>query len=172
MANGKVMARVQFAISMDTMRPKLRALTAMGKDTTPVMRAMGTTFKSITEGAFNSVGASYRPRAWAAKRDGTPSILQLSGLLAHSFHLVVTKDRATLSNPTKYAAVHQFGGVIKPKAAKALRFRLPDGTWRFAKQVTMPARPFYPVDNGKLTVKAEEKIVAAGNRVVQRLMEH
>jgi hypothetical protein len=39
----------------------------------------------------------------------------------------------------------------------------------FAKQVTIPARPFYPVLGGRLTPAAEEKIVAAGKRVVEKL---
>ena len=36
-----------------------------------VLRAMGTTFKSLTEGTFNSAGAQYRPQPWPAKKDGS-----------------------------------------------------------------------------------------------------
>jgi len=126
------------------------------------------TFKSITEGNFNSVGASYRPSPWPPKRDGSVCNLQLSTTLAHAFHLEVSPTAATLSNSTKYAAIHQFGGVIKPVNAKSLSWIGSDGKRRFAKSVTIPARPFFPVLNGRLTPAAAEKIGRAGERVMLR----
>ena len=126
---------------------------------------MGTTFKSITEGTFNSVGASYRPMPWAAKWDGSASNLQRSTTMAKSFHLRVDDDSATLSNPMPYAAAHQFGATIRSKSGGSLVFKLGDKTV-FAKKVTIPPRPFFPVLNGKLTPAAEEKIAAAARRVI------
>lgn len=41
-----------------------------------------------------------------------------------------------------YAAIHQFGGVIRPKTAKALRFQLAGGGFAVVQSVTMPARPY------------------------------
>lgn len=42
-----------------------------------------------------------------------------------------------------YAAIHQFGGIIRPVRAKVLTLRTPDGAiWATAKQVTIPARPY------------------------------
>lgn len=41
-----------------------------------------------------------------------------------------------------YAAIHEFGGVIKPKTKKYLRFRTFDGQWHSVKKVVMPARPY------------------------------
>ena len=38
----------------------------------------------------------------------------------------------------------------------------------FAKMVTIPARPFFPVLDGKLTPKAEEKIGNAARRVIEK----
>lgn len=146
------MSTVKLSVVVDTITPKLRALQKLGRDTTPVMRAMGTTFKSITEGNFNSAGAQFRAAAWSAKKDGTPSNLKKSGLLWHSFHLDVTKDRATLANPTPYAAVHQFGSDKSKGRGSGI-----------------PARPFYPVLNGKLTAAAQEKIAAAGMRAVEKI---
>jgi phage virion morphogenesis protein len=114
-----------------------------------VLRAMGTTFKSITEGTFNSAGSAYRPKEWAPKKDGSPSILQKTTTMAKSFALEVTDDAAVVSNPTKYAATHQFG---RPQGKGEI-----------------PARPFYPVVDGKLTPKAEEKIAAAARRVLESI---
>lgn len=114
-----------------------------------VLRAMGTTFKSLTEGTFNSAGAQYRPLPWPAKKDGSPSILQKTTTLSKSFTLEVTDDVATVGNPTKYAATHQFG--------------------REQGSGEIPARPFFPVLNGKLTPPAEEKIARAARRVLETI---
>jgi phage virion morphogenesis protein len=116
-----------------------------------VLRAMGTTFKSITEGTFNSAGAGYRPSPWPAKKDGSPSILQKSTTMAKSFQLVVTDDAAVVSNPMIYAATHQFG--------------------REQGSGEIPARPFYPVKDDKLTPKAEEKIAASARRVMNNIAQ-
>ena len=139
------MANVSFKITRNDVSPKLAGLASAAKNPSAVFRAMGTVFKSITEGNFNSVGAGYRPSAWPDKKDGTPSNLKKSGLLWHSFHLTVTDSAATLSNPTPYAARHQFG---------------------YEKGGT-PPRPFFPVINGKLTPAAEEKIGAAAVRAIK-----
>ncbi len=154
-----------FTKTRDDISPEIGRLVKLAKNPTPVLRAMGTTFKAITEGNFNSVGASYRPRPWKNKRDGTPSILQKSTTLAKSFNLQVTSTSATLSNPTIYAAAHQFGVTIRPKSGKALRFQS-GGKWYTVKQVVIPARPFYPVLDGRLTAAAEQKIINAGERVL------
>lgn len=110
-------------LTVDEVTPRLRAMAALGRNITPVLRAMGTTFKSITEGNFNSAGARFRPKPWAPKRDGSPSNLQLTTTMAKSFHLEVTNDKATVSNPMIYAAIHQFGGVIRAKNRPFLRFQ-------------------------------------------------
>lgn len=160
------MSAISFKISRNDISPALSKLAASAKRPEPVLRAMGTTFKSITEGNFNSVGASYRPKPWAPKRDGTPSILQKSTTLAKSLHLDVTSRAATLRTPMIYAAIHQFGGTINGKPW--LRFKTPSGKWVSVRQVKIPARPFFPVEpNGQLTPKAEEKIRAAAMRVIQ-----
>lgn len=161
-----------FNLTRDDISPAVTRLLATAKNKAPVMRAMGTTFKSITEGTFNSVGASYRPIPWKPKRDGSPSILQSRNpVLSKSFHLSVTNDAATVSNPMVYAPIHQFGGVIKPKTAKVLRFKTSSGKWISVKQVTIPARPFFPVINGKLTPAAETKILRAGERAIARQVD-
>jgi phage gpG-like protein len=41
-----------------------------------------------------------------------------------------------------YARIHELGGTIRPKTAKALRFLLDDGTFAVVSQVTIPARPY------------------------------
>lgn len=41
-----------------------------------------------------------------------------------------------------YAAIHEFGGVIKAKGSGYLRFKTKDGRWHAVKEVNMPARPY------------------------------
>lgn len=70
-------------------------------------------------------------------------------------------ERFHFSSPFIGAKVHQYGAVIRPKRAKALRFRgvgysrAPGARsarrqytpWLFAQKVTIPARPYFPVGN-------------------------
>jgi phage gpG-like protein len=159
--------KMNFTLKKNTLSPSITALAKTAKNPTPVMRAMGTTFKSITEGTFNSVGSSYRPTPWPAKADGSPSNLQRSTTMSKAFQLSVTDKTATVSNPMIYARVHQLGAIIKAVNAKALSW-LDNGVRRFAKKVKIPARPFFPILNGRLTPAAETKILAAGKRVIDK----
>jgi phage gpG-like protein len=162
------MSAALIQIARDDLRPKFRALEKIGRDTTPVVRAMGNTLLSITQRNFSSLGTDERPTPWPPKYGGKPATLKQSGLLWHSFHLTVTPRTATVANPTKYAAIHQFGGIIRAKG-KALVFNGLNGKKVFRKQVKIPARPFYPIINGQLTPSAAKKIADAGERVITRL---
>lgn len=89
--------------------------------------------------------------------DGTrwkPSLrAQITGgeTLIDSGHLVGSISQASGADFAEwgvnrvYAAIHQFGGVIRPVSAKALRFRLANGGFATVQSVTMPARPFLGV---------------------------
>lgn len=46
------------------------------------------------------------------------------------------------STDVRYALIHELGGVIVPVRAQALKIRMPDGSFRFVKSVTIPARPY------------------------------
>ena len=165
-----------FSLTRDDISPRISALVKTARNPLPVMRAMGTTFKSITEGTFNSVGASYRPKPWPAKQDGGASNLQRSTTLAKSFRLEVTATTARLSNPAIYAAIHQFGarGHIAGKVVGRVKTKYANrkfaGSWQ---DITkggkgIPARPFYPVAGERLTPAAENLIARAGERAIAR----
>lgn len=159
-----------FRLDRNDISPVVTRLIARARNPEPVLRAMGTTFKSITEGNFNSMGAEFRPIPWPPLKDppGKASILQRSTTMAKAFRLSVTSRTATLSNPTIYAPVHQFGATIKPQSAKRLSWVNSGGRRVFAKQVVIPPRPFYPVRNDKLTAEAETLIARAGERIMAR----
>ena len=44
--------------------------------------------------------------------------------------------------PLVYAAIHEFGGIIRPKVKKWLRFKTADGKWHMVKEVKMPERSY------------------------------
>lgn len=76
-----------------------------------------------------------------------------TGRLRRSFTYQANARGFVVGTNVRYAAIHQYGGTIRPKRAKYLRFRLAGGTgkrkggrgqWAQAKQVTIPARPFVP----------------------------
>lgn len=46
-----------------------------------------------------------------------------------------------------YAAIHQIGGDIVPKSADSLFFKLPDGSGRKVKKVTIPPRPYLGIND-------------------------
>lgn len=65
-----------------------------------------------------------------------------------------------LGASAKHAATHQFGATIRPVKAGALRFKLPDGSFRMAQEVTIPARPMLGIDADD---KADMRDVARGH---------
>ena len=162
------MASFTIRVTHDSLTPFLQRLRSSAANPQPVLRSMGNTLLSITQGNFNSVGAAFRPLPWPAKRDGTPSNLQQSTALAHSWRLSVSGTQAVVSTDRIYAAIHQFGGVIRPKTARALRFQS-GGQWWTVKSVTMPARPMLPITpDGRLTEPAAALILRAGMRALLR----
>lgn len=46
-----------------------------------------------------------------------------------------------LATDVVYGPIHEFGGTIKPKVGKYLKFQIA-GQWKTVKQVVIPARPF------------------------------
>ena len=78
----------------------------------------------------------------ANKNRNADKVLIEHGDLYRELHYQLVNGGRSLEfgSDRKYAAIHQFGGLIKPKNKKALRFK---GT--FAKQVKIPKREFLGV---------------------------
>lgn len=159
--------------------PFLAKALAACQNPEPILRAAGTTLLSITEGNFQSYGSQFRPSPWKAKLDGSPATLKKSGTLSSSFRLAVDNLAATITNPTLYAAIHQFGGKtsphkIEPRTKKALAFV----SKKFGSIVVsyvnhpgsdIPARPFFPIEpDGTLTDAADRLMTAAAQRELQK----
>lgn len=72
-----------------------------------------------------------------------------SARLRKSIDYAATPNKVMVGSNVVYARIHQLGGVIKPKG-KALKFPGKDGNPVFAKQVTIPARPYLGVSKADL----------------------
>lgn len=89
-------------------------------------------------------------------------ILQNMGHLKNSITYKSAGSQLLIGSNLKYARIHQLGGVIRAKSAKALRFPIstPAGIqWITKKSVTIPARPylvFRPEDPLKLKEAVED----------------
>lgn len=149
---------LQARITRDDVSPSLGKLDAALHSLGPILGAVGLEVVSITKRAFSD--ASLRVTPWAPKRDGSPATLLKSGVLRLSIDIInISGTTVTVgSKGTKYAAIHQLGGTIVPKNKPVLVFKS-GGVTFFAKKVTIPPRPFFPIDkSGQLSSLAQRKI--------------
>ena len=79
----------------------------------------------------NLSGAVLNYRGPGGLRDSLRTVATSNG-----FKTTVGSERVV------YARIHEFGGQIRPKRARYLRFKLPEGQWVSTKLVNMPARPY------------------------------
>lgn len=117
-------------------------------DTAPLMRRLGERIQAWTQDRFdanqqqapdgtpwaklNPKYAQNKPRHLQNRK------LTLSGHLRKSIRWQLLDSQSVLVGTNmKYAAIHQFGGTIRPKKGKALAFG-----GRFVQSVTIPARPY------------------------------
>jgi phage virion morphogenesis protein len=128
-------------------------------DTTPVMRLIGNALVSSTHMRFVSQtspdGAAWQalnPEYAAGKRNAR--ILTESGRLRDSINADPGRDQVTVGTNVIYAAIHQFGGTIRPKSASHLFFRI-GGRLIVANSVTLPPRPFLGISADDETEIAE-----------------
>ncbi len=119
------------------------------------------------EGALKQIGgvglrsiaktfaAGGRPTKWKpsirAEATGGKTLLKTARLF-RSITFSVGARMVTWGTSVKYARIHQLGGTIKPKSAKALKINIPGIGWRTMKQVTIPARPFLVLQDEDIRV--------------------
>lgn len=130
------------------------------EDMTPVMAAIGEIIVEQTDTAFETGtapgGAPWKPSSRVVAEGG--QTLVDTGHLKNSITRLVSTDAVTVGTGVVYGAIHQLGGVIRPKRGKALAF---GGVVR--KSVTMPSRPFLPddqsVDWSEITATLEDYLL-------------
>lgn len=113
------------------------------EDLTPILTIIG---NRATNSVLDNFKQGGRPRPWKpvkypSMKSGT--ILNRTGNLSHIHYQVADDGKSVtiMSGKAKYAAIHQFGGVIVPKKKKVLAFKVGD-EWVHAKSVRIPARPY------------------------------
>lgn len=114
-----------------------------------LLHTIGVGLQHTTRDRFDS-GRDPQGNRWAplsakyaaARRPG-PTLQQQgdSGGLKGSITFATGASQVAVGSNKVYAAIHQFGGVIRPKNARALVFRIGDRVIR-ARSVTIPARPY------------------------------
>lgn len=104
--------------------------------------------------------------AWKPNAAGT-SILYQSGALANSIDYVATPDSIQVGSGLVYARIHQQGGKIEAKGAKALAFMVA-GQFRLVQSVTMPARQYLGLSADN---ENENEIVEAAEDWLARLVQ-
>ncbi len=70
--------------------------------------------------------------------------------LRNSITKKVYFDHVEVGTNVRYAAIHQYGGTIKPRRKKWLRFKS-GGRWAMKKKVKIPARPFIGIGEDDVT---------------------
>ncbi len=144
-------ALMRVALEGDDLGARFARLQALTEDTTPLMRIIGAGLVKTTQDRFergrDPEGHLWAPLlpAYAAIKRG-PGILRearMRGGLMGSVTFEAARSSVRVGSNKVYAAIHQFGGVIRPKNAPALRFFL--GAPRrmvLVRKVTIPARPY------------------------------
>jgi phage virion morphogenesis protein len=131
-------------------------LAGLGANLQPVMEEFGAGFVTAISRRFETE-SDPDGRKWVKNRRGG-MVLTDTGILANSFSSRAGRDQVEVGTAVPYAAIHQTGGVIKPKNGKALAFAYAGG-FAVVKSVTIPERPFLGIG------QAEKDVV---NDVVKR----
>jgi phage virion morphogenesis protein len=129
---------IRFEIS-DDLTPALARAVEAATDFTPAMRAIAGLMEKETRQRFEDSrapsGAPWLPSQRAID-DGGKTLID-TGALLNSIASAFTATEAVAGTNVIYAAIHQFGGTIRPRTRRALRTPFgPRGS------VRMPARPF------------------------------
>ena len=113
-------------------------------ETSELMHAVGGEVLATTMERFRK-GVSPEGDRWPVTirqklGDSRPPLLGTASKLSQSYTYRIEPRQVEVGSNLKYSAIHHFGGVIRAKRAKTLRFRIGDA-WIMRKAVRIPARP-------------------------------
>ena len=111
--------------------------------------------ETLVSGTMRRFAEEKGPDGMAWKKSGralaqSGQTLSDTGRLRQSVHCAATDSKVLVGTNLKYARIHQFGGTIKAKNGKSLRFRGADGENVFVKKVEIPARPYIGISQDDL----------------------
>ncbi len=118
-----------------------------------LLSGLGRLIREQTVARIQSGGPAPGGEAWRPNLERRTPILHRSGALARSIDYRAGASQLVVGSGLVYAAIHQFGGVIRPKDKPRLAFRI-GNRLVFAGSVTMPKRPY-------LGLSAEDRQEAA-----------
>lgn len=110
-------------------------------DESELLTGIGSMGENQTRRRIESEKTSPDGVPWKPNREGTPTLLRSGDHLHNSLAFEVGSGLVRWGASWEYAHVHQYGATIVPKGAKPLSFTS-GGRRRYAKSVTIPARPF------------------------------
>lgn len=125
----------------------LGRIEARVNDLTPAMARIGMALVSSIQENFE-LGHSPDGQRWKPSRravlQGGQTLVDTGALMSGiGYEAAANQITVGPSGPSlKYARIHQEGGEIRPKSAKALFFRGADGQARTVQVVRIPARPY------------------------------
>lgn len=136
------------SIRIDSNLPQVQrlfqAIRQMGANPQPLLQDIAFLGENSTRERFRSQtgpdGARWKPSLRAQLAGG--KTLTKDGHLGDSLGSRADDKEAVWGVNRIYAAIHQFGGTIRAKGARGLRFAIPGLGWRTVRQVSIPARPF------------------------------
>jgi len=140
----------QYLVEVDhkAFNAALSRLAQATENAEPILRGIGEYLRNSTADRFKSQtdpdGNPWTPLSpdYQADKDNNPDkILTLNGYL-RKIVFQVEGDAVLVGSNMEYAAIHQFGGTIRPKTARALKF----GD-RMVASVTIPARPYLGISD-------------------------
>lgn len=122
-----------------------------------LLDSVGDALVSGTLARFNAEedpqGNKWKPSRRAREEGG--QTLSDTTMLRGSVEYATAGDKVMVGSNLPYALIHQKGGTIKPKKGKYLKFKGLGGKDVFAREVTIPARPYLGVsDEDREEVKA------------------
>lgn len=134
----------------------LQRLIRLGRNMAPVMRGITRLGEASTRQRFKKTQTSPEGKPWKPSlrveenqkkgKRGGPTLTR-GGHLRDSISGRFDATTAEWGVNRVYAAIHQFGGVIRPKKAKGLRLRLANDREITRKSMTMPARPYLGISD-------------------------
>jgi phage virion morphogenesis protein len=140
-------ARVELT-GRDQALSALSAMAARVENPLPMWDEIGASLVVSTQHRFEEGRAPAGP-VWPpsirALAEGGKTLIDTARLMQSVTHNP-GREGVEVGTNVIYAAVHQFGAVIRARVAPKLRFRLL-GQWRSADEVTIPARPFLGIDD-------------------------
>lgn len=140
------MAGASFALDMAEASAMFAAIRARGRNLRPLMTEIGAALEASTRKRFRSERSpdnvpwapiSAEWRAEKIERGFAPGILKMRGDLLNSVRFEADESSATVIASQPYAAIHQFGGTIRPRTKRALKVR-----GKLRRSVKIPARPY------------------------------